>query len=71
MPGHAKHIGYEAEPHQRRHTSYGIRESESDGDNDNACVESSDNDTAHDSFLQAMSDGNDKRICKRAASGFL
>lgn len=67
MPGHAKHIGYEAEALQRRRTYCGIRESNSD----NACVESSDNDTAHGSLLQAMPDGNDNRICKRAASGFL
>lgn len=65
MPGHAKHGGHEAQ--QRRRTRCGKRENNSD----NACVESFDNDTAHDSLLQAMPDGNDKRICKRAASGFL
>lgn len=48
-------------------THGGIREN----DGGNACVESADNDTAHDILLQAMPDGNYKRICKRAASGFL
>lgn len=65
MPGHAKLIGLEAR--QRRHTSCDIRESNSD----NACVESSDNGTAHDIIPQAMSDGNDKWRCKKAESGFL
>ena len=64
MPGHAKHGRHEV---RQRKLLCGIRES----DGDNACVESSDNDTAHGSLLQAMSDGNDNRICKRAASGFL
>lgn len=56
MPGHAKHGRHEAEAHQRRCTHCGIRES----DGGNACVESADNDTAHDSLLQAIPDGNDK-----------
>lgn len=65
MPGQAKHGGHEADGSDK--LLCGIHES----DGNNACVESSDNDTAHDSLLQAMPGCNDIRICKRAASGFL